>query len=250
MRLIRNILIVLLSLSILVACAWLPYLDGIRLDRQTQNTVVFEDVNAIELDLSESEDPNSLSPLSKLAILRNGDYVAIGEADLNTERSFELSEQLIAGMQPYVNALLIDPVILEDTICQSTDLLFVSYDAIPEQGFLMWHINLTTASDPDLILDVFLDNDTGRILCLSYSHEIADMEDLEESRDAAVEIYLEGLGLSGEELSGIAVEPVEHAIDGYEYAYALSRLSFTDENYGEVILEFSYSSYGFYMGFV
>lgn len=255
MRLIRNILIVLLSLVVIVACAWLPFLDGIRLDRQTQNIIEFADVNAIQLDLTDGKEvPQSgLNILAKMAIICNGNVLEINQTQNDSPLEFSTNpyEQFCAALMPYLDGLLIDPVIIENTTHLETNLCLFNSDTLQEQSFLAWYFKLKTDSDPNLVLQGWLDDETGRILALSYYHspnESTDMEALVKSQQTAFDIYFDGLGLSEEEQASIMVTPPE--VDPTNSSMpdrAVTYMSYSDAVYGDVFLELSYSHSGFYV---
>lgn len=242
LRKMKTLLLILLAAALLAACAALPAVAAAVQDRSAVNHSGFSGLKSVKLELHEKDE--TLPMLGKLACLRNMASVNIApiQASMTEEEAIAAAE---AAMVLYEEAGIFQWL---DLTCLSA-VPKLSMDPEDASEFIMyWTVTFVGETDggPSLLLDV--DDDTGKILCISYAvYGSYTMDDVWERNagilDAFTDIYFSQLGLTE------AAQQVISTGTGYKYferdgECSSAQYSFSDTVYGEINLEFSVDGAG------
>lgn len=236
MRKLKIPLLILLTMVTLIACASLPAIAASVQDSATVNHSGYSQMKSMELELTEEKE--TLPMMGKLALLGHMESVNIdsSQASMTENEVFQAAE---TQMKAYEDA----------GIFQWFDVTFRS--AVPKLGvdlndannFLVyWTVSFINEADQSCSLNLDIDDETGKILCLSYYvYDSYTMDGVWKRNktimDAFTDIYFSQLGMTD------AKEYAESIDAGVEYfeldgGVSSALYSFGDVIYGEINMEF------------
>lgn len=234
MKRIKLPALLLLTLALLALGAVLPRIAAFLQDAARQNRSGRSEMQALELDLAEER--NLLSYMGKLSALGRGEAISIsdGAVAMTETQAYAAAEKAMAAYEDagifqwfdvsYASAQPYISISLENT----------SHTAV------YWTVSYMHKKDPNQNLEVDIDDETGQVLRVTY-HEYSSysMEGVwERNKDILerfAEIYFSQLGLA---------EQADQAEASGGYAYyerdggvSAARYIFTDEAYGEIVID-------------
>lgn len=184
---LKPLILLLLTAAVIAAGARLPAIAGDWMSRD--DTVSYADITPVELEFG---DRAALSPLKKMYLVGQFDGINVSERDtrMTSAQALEAAETVLA---PYIDAGLVNWTGGNVDICQPK-LLFDN--GTGWYGYF-WIISKTGEELQANTLSLILDDETGRLVRISYSEDREEITDagLDAKLDALVRIYQESLDL-------------------------------------------------------
>ena len=245
MRKVKLALLLVLTAAVLVGGAALPHLMAAVTDSRASGKVSYAPVQTVELELDANGAEEAADMMAKLAL-----YDAMYTIPLDLAAAQMTQEQVIAAaqneLQPYVDAGLME-------WCDFDYVMTEFYAAIdpfdPDQTNTFWGVTLSLQEKPYTSVFLHLDDETGKILYLTYTTQGRDFSAEEQAvvLELFPSIYFDALGL-GESAEYLRVNGLLSSYNlggaGISCAY-----TFGTVEYGEVMMEFCAREYGFDMTF-
>lgn len=237
--------LLLITIVLLILFALLPKLISCALDIKLSQTPSYSDMLSIQLNMDTEQ---SLSTLDKLA------FLSVAETTNTTQDQMSMTEdEAIAAVYAFMDqceAAGIFQRFEPSTVSMQAKLLYDLSDS--SKHMFIWTVTMHYKSEPHQSLLVDVDDETGQILCVSYSnYQEYSMDGVWERNktvvDAIIDIYFTQLGLS--DIAGrdenmatdVAFDYNYNEVDGgvTEAIYV-----FPDSLYGEFIVQFTVDGAG------
>lgn len=246
---LKTPILILLTIVLLIGGASLPAIAAAVQDIATVNNSGYSDIQSVKLDLSEEDE--TIPMMGKLALISNMETVNIdpSQASMTEDEVFAAAETQMAD---YVDAGIFEwfDVTLRSAVPK------LGVDLNDANNFIIyWTVSFVNKDNPSRSLNLDLDDETGKILCIGYDvYDSYTMDGVWKRNkaimDAFTDIYFAQLGLTE------AAEYAESIEAGYEYfnrdgGVSSALYSFGDIIYGEINLEFYVEGHGgFYLYFL
>lgn len=234
---LKGFFAVVLALALIIAGAYFPKAVSLFLDWTNTGNVSSNPIESIRFELDKD-----IPSIGKLAILsRLGSSIELSESKASMTKE-EVMAVVYEGIQPYIDSNMMSyseqEVHLYPSLIQAQD--------DQDLQSIVWFVDITGGPVNYTFLQLIVDDETGKILMLSYTHE--DFEGNIVGAEAIAvfaDIYFTGLGLN--DYAQAAVSDLEYAYVG-ENANAI-RYRFGDAIYGEVNVDLYVHEHGFYVEF-
>lgn len=246
MKRMKTSLLILLTFTILIACASLPVIAASIQDGATVNHSGYSGMKSMKLDIDNEKE--TIPMVGKLALLSNMETIDIdpAQASMTEEEVLQTAESL---MRDYTYAGIFQW--FDIAHCSAAPMLGI--DLNDANNFLVyWTVSYSSWDDQDQSLLLSIDDETGKILCINYDvYGSYSMDGVWERNKMImhdfVNIFFSQLGLTA------AKEYAESTGTGYAYferdggvSNALYRID--DAVYGEINMGFYVEgSGGFYL---
>lgn len=236
MKKMKTPLLILLTIMILIACASLPAIAASVQDSATVNNSGYSGMKSMKLDIYEEKE--SIPMMGKLELISNMETINIdpSQASMTEEEVFKAAEEQMkayeaAGIFQWFDVTLrsAEPRLGIDLKDANNFIVYWTVSFVNEYGQGQW-------------LNLNIDDETGRILCIYYGvYGSYTMDGVWQRNkaimDAFTDIYFSQLGLTD------AKEYAESIEAGYGYfeldgGVSSAMYSFGDVIYGEINLEF------------
>lgn len=230
MNKIKNILIITITVFVILICACLPYIFGRIQDRVAQGKVVVGEVSKVMLEVGE------LQMFQKLKLLGNGQAIIYDEK--KTQLSFEeLSECVYTQLSPYIDLGLI-PEYMENLSLNATPYMYIDVEG-DGISHIFWNVNVISTENNYHYLDLFVDDDTGKLLVINlYCDNPIFGDKMSEIILLFRGIYFENMG---EDFSSVEMtEEMLQSNTNFSFVFV-----WEDSEYGELTMEFVVSPHSF-----
>ena len=246
MKKLKVPVLVLLTLGILIVFALLPRLISSALDMKLRQTPSFSDMLSIQLNTGSQ--PQTLSAMDKLA------FLSVAEAANTTQDQMRMDEEEVNDavyefLYQCESAGIIQ--IFEPTsVSMAPKILYDLTD--PDKHIFVWAVTMIYKEEPNQVLRVDVDDETGQILCITYSnYQEYSMDGVWERNktvvDAVTDIYFTQLGLldTAEDVENTATD-VGSIYDYNEVDGGVTEAVYVFRNtlYGEFIIQFTIDGAG------
>ena len=234
---LKGLIAVVLALALIVAGAYFPKAISTILDWQNGGNVSTNPISSIRIEIS--KDIPSLGKLALLSRLGSSIELTESKAKMNKE---EVMEAVYTGIQPYVDSQLI--AYSEQSVQMYPSLIQAKDDQ--DLQSIVWFVEITGDPANYTFLQLILDDETGDIIMISFTHE--NLEGLlfgMEALSAFADIFFTMLGI--DDYAQFVVRDLEYAYVG-DNANAI-RYRFGDAVYGEVNVDLYVHEHGFYIEF-
>lgn len=237
MRKFKVAVAVLITVTILIAGAYIPKLVARFLDWQNTGKSTLNPIASIELNIHKE-----LSPIGKLVMMGSLESLLPIRESKAGMTSEEVMDAVIKGLTPYMDTQLV--VFYDERVDMQPYL--VQVPGIPELQRVVWQVTVSGNDSDFNFFDLLIDDETGKILRINYTAENPQIPyGRDETLNLFMEIFFSSLGIDnfGEYL----VEDLEYAYTG-DNAIAV-RFRFEDEQYGGVNVDMFVHENGFYIEF-
>lgn len=237
MRKFKAVAVILLTLILLIAGAYIPRLVARFRDRQITGKGALHSIASVELHIY-----RDLSPVGKLAMMNRIDSLLPIRESKASMTGEEVMDAVYEALIPYTDIQLAsyheNRVDMRPYLVQIPDM--------PELQRVIWQVTISGDDADFTFFDLILDDETGHILRISYTSEqpldtIVGLDALHTFAD----IFFSGLGV--EDHWAFAVSDMETAYVG-DNANAV-RFRFVDPQYGEIHVDLNVYDCGFYVEF-
>ena len=235
---LKGFVAVILTLALITAGACFPKAVSMLLDWRNNGSAAVNPISSIRFEIA--KDIPTLGKLALLSKLDSSIDLPEYKATMSPE---EVMDAVYEGIQPYVDAQLI--VYSEQEVEMHPSMLFQADGNQDLQG-IVWFVNISGDPSNFTYLQLLIDDETGKILTISYTYEEPDAALVgTEAMIVFAEIYFNGLGIP---------EYTEYIVPDLEYAYVgddanAIRYRFADAVYGDVNVDLYVHGHGFYMDF-
>lgn len=234
---LKGLITVVLALALIVAGAYFPKAISTILDWQNGGNVSTNPISSIRIEIS--KDIPSLGKLALLSRLGSSIELTESKAKMNKE---EVMEAVYTGIQPFVDSQLL--AYSEQSVQMYPSLIQAKDDQ--DLQSIVWFVEITGDPANYTFLQLILDDETGDIIMISFTHE--NLEGLlfgMEALSAFADIFFTSLGI--DDYAQFVVPDLEYAYVG-DNANAI-RYRFGDAVYGEVNVDLYVHEHGFYIEF-
>ena len=238
----------LFTVILLIAGASLPAIAASVQDSTTVNHSGYSQMKSMELEFGEEKE--TLPMMGKLALLGHMESVNIdsSQASMTENEVFQAAETLMAD---YENAGIFQW--FDVTLRSATPKLGIDLND-PNNFLVYWTVSFINENDYSRSLNLDIDDETGKILCIRYDvYDSYSMDGVWERNktimDAFTDVFFSLLGMTE------AKEFAESIAAGYEYSevdggVSYAEYSFGDAIYGEIHVAFCVEGPGgFYLYF-
>ena len=234
---LKGFIAVILTLVTLVAGAYFPKAISMFLD--WRNTGASSNpISSIRFEIA--KDIPFLGKLALFSKLDSSIELTENKASMTPE---EVMDAVHEGIQPYVDAQLIE--YSEQDVEMHPSMLFQT-DRNQDLRGIVWFVNIGGDPSNYTYLQLVVDDETGKILNISYTYEVLDAPLVgTEALTAFADIYFNSLEIP--EYADFIVPDLEYAYVGDD-ANAV-RYRFGDAVYGEVNVDLYVHGHGFYVEF-
>lgn len=236
MRNFKTSLLIVLTVLALAACAALPAIAAAVQDSATVNHWGHSGMKSMELDLNQQR--GTIPMMGKLALLGNMETINIdpSQASMTQEEVFAAARE---QMKPYEEAGIFRW--FDVTLCSAEPRLGI--DLKDANNFIVyWTVSFVNEDGPGQWLNLDIDDETGRILCIYYGvYGSYSMDGVWQRNkvimQAFTDIYFSQLELTGAKEFALSTQ------SGYSYherdgGVSSALYSFWDADYGQIQLEF------------
>ena len=244
---LKTLLSLLLTLGLLAVCALLPGIVAAVQDHAAENNAGYSSIRSVSLELSEEREVQQI--LGRLALIRDGSFYNVAAANASMTQE-EVQEAVKYGLAPYYDLELL-PDYWTDTSVKAAP--YFVYD--DETYCILWVVSVAwgggvvNASEIQYSLDLYVDDETGKILYVHYH----GAEPLEAYAEIFADAYFESLGMPDilKDPAADGIEEVLHdALEQGADSDVGVRYILIHEQYDELILEFMTYDQGFYLNIV
>lgn len=189
----KTALCLALTAALLVGGAFLPKGADLLLDGNKSDGVAYTELRTVELNLKQDEAGAPEGFEAKLALYGGMYTVPVGEeaASLSREQALaaavgELTAYMDAGLMAWC-----------DFTYQSLE-LYIGIDPLePNNNNLFWTVSFVEEGEPYSSIFLHLDDETGKILYLTYDSQLVNYDEAERQRVAELvpELYFTALGM-------------------------------------------------------
>ena len=236
--------LVFLTLGILILFALLPSLISSVLDIRLNKIPTFSDMLSIQLNTQQQ----TFTAIDKLA------FLSVAEVTDTTQDQMSMSEDEVADA---VNAFMsqCEAAGIFQPFEPSTGAMApkLCYDlSDPSKHMFVWAVTMIYKKEPNQVLRLDVDDETGQILCITYgNYQEYSMDGVWERNktvvDAFTDIYFTQLGLfdTAEEVENTATD-AESIYDYNEVDGGVTEVVYVFRNtlYGEFIIQFTVDGAG------
>lgn len=203
MNKLKILLLILLTVALLVACASLPTIAAALQDTATVNHSGYSDMQSLKLDFSKNR--QLLPILGKLALIRDGSFYTISPNETVIRQS-GIKQVVQNGLSLYYQVSLI-PYNWKNYEFSAVPHL-VSNPADVESYAIMWVVTIYWP-DSDDHLELYVDDETGLILYLHFNTSRSlDMYSAQGYLDVLSNAYFESTGIAE-----ILADPASFGVD-------------------------------------
>lgn len=234
MKKLKIPILIFMTLSLILFFALLPNLISFALDMRLSQTPNFSEILSIQLNTGTQ--PPAFSAIDKLAFLSVAEATDTTQ-DQMTMNEDEVTDAVSAFMYQCEAAGIFQPF-EPSTVAMQPKLIYDLSD--PSKHMFVWFVTMLYKKEPNQVLRMDVDDETGQILCITYgNYQEYSMDGVWERNktvvDAFTDIYFTQLGLldTAEDVENTAADA--GAI--YEYREV-------DGGVTEVIYTFEGSAYG------
>lgn len=231
---LKGFFAIVFAAAFLLLVSFFPKIIGLFLDRSTGNPT-FSPISPVRLEIR-----SDISPIGRLAMLSRMDSnIKLSESKASMTKE-KVLEAVHNELQPYLNAQL---MVYNERDVQMQPVLVQGDSEL--QG-IVWLVTVSGEQTDFSFLDMAIDDETGRILRISYTVEnptgdIVGMEALYLFAD----IFFSGLEIE---------DHWAYAVPDLEYAYTgdggdAIRFRFEDAQYGQITVDLFVHDHGFYVEF-
>ena len=225
-----------LTILALTICAALPVIVSLLQDRSTVNNSGYSEMKSMDLDVKEQRE--SMPTMGKLALFGNMETINIdpSQASMTEEEAFQAAQE---QMKAYEEAGIFQWF---DVTLRSAEPK-LGIDMKDANNFLVyWTVSFVNEDGEGQWLNLDIDDETGRILCIYYGvYDSYSMDGVWQRNKLIMreftDIYFSQLDLT------VAKELALSAENGYSYSerdggVSSALYNFWDATYGEISLEF------------
>lgn len=245
MKKLKIPVLVLITLGILVVFALLPRLISSALDVKLRQTPSFSDMLSIQLNAGSQT--QSFSAMDKLA------FLSVAEAANTTQDQTRMDEEVNNAVYEFLHqceSAGIIQIFEPSSVSMAPKLLYDLTD--PEKHIFVWTVTMIYKEEPNQVLRMDVDDETGQILCITYgNYQEYSMDGVWERNktvvDALSDIYFSQLGLS--DIWQNNVDSASDALIDYNYNEVDGGVTeavyvFRNTLYGEFIIQFTVDGAG------
>lgn len=226
---------VLLTLALLFAGASIPWLTAWFMDGLYTQKGSMSPMTSIELQIH--QDTPSIGKLAMMSRMDGNLAIKENKASMTQQ---EVLQAVESGLRPYIDAHLVSYA--ETDIQMQPRLAQVQSE--PELQGVFWIVTVSGDSPDYSFIDLVLDDETGKILRISYhSEKQRTANSNAEALGILTDIFFSGLGI--EEYQESASSDLNGVYVG-DNAQAM-RFRFGDKQYGEVNVDLYVYDGGFYV---
>ena len=246
MRKLKIPILILVTLGLLLFFALLPNLISFALDMRLSQTPNFSDMISIQLD-NETQ-AQAFSAIDKLAFLSVAEVTDTTQ-DQMTMNEDEVIDAVSAFMSQCEAAGVFQPFEPSSVSMQPK----LHYDLTdPSKHMFVWFVTMLYKEDPNQVLRLDVDDETGQILCITYgNYQEFSMDGVWERNktvvDAFTDIYFTQLGIldTAEDVENTATD-VGSIYDYNEVDGGVTEAVYVFRNtlYGEFIIQFTIDGAG------
>ncbi len=231
MNKLKTALILLLTLFVLAVGAFFPKIVSSIQDLHHNGRSSSSPITAVELEIVKD-----ISPVARLIMLSNADSFTEVTENITAMTKDDALNAARTGLAPYIESGLI--AYCEDEI--SITPMLVQVSSMPDLQGIVWLVHLMGDAGGISSITLTVDDDTGHILQIAYTHEdVTAVNPAEETLSIWTDIFFSSLEI--EHLSEkIAVESAYE--DG---SHAAQQYSLSDPEYGQVFVDLFLYPYGF-----
>lgn len=238
MRKIKISIILFLILALLATGACFPKIVAAIQDKEIIGEASFDPIQSVQLEIRKD-----IPSLGKLAMMSKMDVIIEIPENKASMTAQEVMTAARAALQPYINGNLLDNYSEWDV--DMAPCLVQVPDMAELQG-VFWQV--TIAGDPEIysVVDLMIDDETGKILRLHYAGEaIIDESIREDILLNFTHIFFTSLGI--DDYSNFCTSDLDSVYIG-DNAVA-TRYRFGDVVYGEINVDLYVYQHGFYTEF-
>ena len=246
MKKLKIPVLILLTLGLLVLFALLPRLISSALDIKLSQTPGFSDMLSIQLNTGTQQ--QTLSAMDKLA------FLSVAEAANTTQDQMRMDEEdvniAVYEFLHQCESAGIIQIFEPSSVSMAPKLLYDLTD--PEKHIFVWTVTMIYKEEPNQVLRMDVDDETGKILCITYdNYQEYSMDGVWERNktvvDAFSDIYFSQLGLS--DIWQNNVDLASDALIDYNYNEVDGGVTeavyvFHNTLYGEFIIQFTVDGAG------
>lgn len=212
MKKLKIPILILVTLALLLFFALLPKLFSFALDMRLSQMPKFSEMLSIQLNTGTQ--PQAFSALDKLAFLSVAEVTDTSQ-DQMTMNEDEVTDAVSAFMSQCEAAGIFQPF-EPSTVSMQPKLHYDLKD--PSKHMFVWFVTILYKKEPNQVLRLDVDDETGQILCITYgNYQEYSMEGVWERNktvlDAFTDIYFTQLGIMD------TAEEVESTVTNAESIY-------------------------------
>lgn len=237
MRIVRIVVAILFTSSVLITGAFLPKLISHYADWKTVDKDAQYPMPSIELNMYQE-----LSVIGKLAMMNKIDsLLPISESKARMLKQ-DVMDAVLEGLEPYISAQL--ATFSEDQVEMQPFLVHVQDN--PEFQRVIWRVTVSGGNTDYSVFDLLMDDETGKILQIDYTADsFQSPYSMDETLPLFADIYFSSLGI--ENYWDFIMEDREYAYNDFS-GYAV-QFRLQDQQYGEIFIDMFVYDYGFYIEF-
>lgn len=233
----KLVIILLLTIAVLICGAFVPALIARLLDGQTVGKSTSVTIASVELNIR-----RELSPTEKLAMVSKIDNLLPVKESKARMTGEEVLDAVTRELTPYMDAQLL---YFRNEHVQMQPYL-VQIPACPELQRVIWQVTVSGEDADFTFTDLLLDDETGKILRLSFTAEDPPQNYVTDVvLNAFAEIFFSGMGI--EDPWRFLVKDLETAYTG-DHTIAVRFLP-EDPQYGQIPVDLYIYDHGFYVEF-
>ena len=237
MRKCKTLLWVTLTLAALVLFALAPRILSGILDSRTLGKTSLKPMQSLELTLH--KDLSALSKLAMVSKMESTIHVTDSKAQMTRD---QVMEAVYNGLRPYLDAGIV--TYTENTVELEPYLIQVS--GYPELQRVVWIVMIHGSPDDFTFFDLIVDDETGKILRISYTTE----RGMTDWPAAEVLLIFEQIYLAQFDLFNYPENLETDYAEKYTGDNGLSSCYvFRTEDYGDISVDLCVYDYGFYVEF-
>ena len=246
MRKLKIPVLIFVTGSFVLIFAFLPMLLSFALDIRLSQMPKFSEMLSIQLNTGTQ--PQEFSVLDKLA------FLSVAEVTDTTQEQMTMNEDevidAVSAFMSQCEAAGIFQPFEPSTVSMQPKLHYDLKD--PSKHMFVWFVTILYKKEPNQVLRLDVDDETGQILCITYgNYQEYSMDGVWEQNktvvDAFTDIYFTQLGLldTAEEVESTATN-AESIYDYNEIDVVVSEAVYVFRNtlYGEFIMQFTVDGAG------
>lgn len=193
MKKLKIPMVILLTLGLLFVFACLPGIVSAISDFHAAKAPTYRDIHSVRLDITQE---GQLRFLDKLLLLRDAQAVDLNQSQA-TMTEAEVEAAVTAFLQKCESAGIIDPFV-PTHISMQPKLMYDYYNS--SNHLVIWTVTVISKKEPNRTFLLDVDDETGAILCISYSISRSfTMDDVWERNKAVMDrfasLYFDQLGI-------------------------------------------------------
>lgn len=246
MKKLKIPILILVTLALLLFFALLPKLISFALDIRLSQMPKFSEMLSIQLNTGTK--PQEFSVLDKLA------FLSVAEVTDTTQEQMTMNEDevidAVSAFMSQCEAAGIFQPFEPSTVSMQPKLHYDLKD--PSKHIFVWFVTILYKKEPNQVLRLDVDDETGQILCITYgNYQEYSMDGVWERNktvvDAFSDIYFSQLGLS--DIWQNNVDSASDALIDYNYNEVDGGVTeavyvFHNTLYGEFIIQFTVDGAG------